>query len=43
MINAYKVLTRKPEGKKLLGRFRPRWNDNIKIVFIILHFSILFQ
>jgi hypothetical protein len=27
---AYKVLMGKPEGKKLLGRPRLRWEDNVK-------------
>jgi hypothetical protein len=27
MINAYKILIGKPEGKKLLGRPRCRWED----------------
>jgi hypothetical protein len=27
----YRVLVRKPEGKRLLGRPRPRWEDNIKM------------
>jgi hypothetical protein len=29
--NAYKILVGKPEGKKLLGRPRDRWVDNIKM------------
>jgi hypothetical protein len=29
--NAYRVLVGKPEGKRLLGRPRCRWVDNIKI------------
>jgi hypothetical protein len=29
--NAYKVLVGKPEGKRLLGRQRRRWVDNIKL------------
>jgi hypothetical protein len=29
--NAYRILVRKPEGKRLLGRPRRRWVDNIKI------------
>ena len=28
--NAYRVLVGKPEGKRLLGRPRRRWEDNIK-------------
>jgi hypothetical protein len=27
----YKVLVGKPEGKRPLGRFRRRWEDNIKL------------
>ena len=30
MRGAYKVLMRKPEGKKSHGRPRRRWEDNIK-------------
>jgi hypothetical protein len=29
--NALKILIRKPEGKKPLGRPRHRWVDNIKM------------
>jgi hypothetical protein len=29
--NAYRILMRKPEGKRALGRPRHRWVDNIKI------------
>jgi hypothetical protein len=29
--NAYRLLVRKPEGKRLLGRPRNRWVDNIRI------------
>ena len=28
----YRVLVGKPEGKRPLGRPRPRWEDNIKMV-----------
>jgi len=27
----YRVLVEKPEGKRLLGRLRRRWEDNIKM------------
>jgi hypothetical protein len=27
----YRVLVRKPEGKRPLGRPRPRWEDNVKM------------
>jgi hypothetical protein len=29
--NAYRILVGKPEGKRLLGRPRCRWMDNIKM------------
>ena len=29
--SAYRVLVRKPEGKRPLGRPRLRWEDNIKM------------
>jgi hypothetical protein len=29
--NAYRILVKKPEGKRPLGRSRRRWVDNIKI------------
>jgi hypothetical protein len=31
MRNAYKILVKKPEGKKPLGRSRRRWEDNISM------------
>jgi len=31
LIGVYRVLVRKPEGKKPFGRPRRRWEDNIKI------------
>jgi len=30
---AYRVLVGKPEGTRLLGRPRQRWEDNIKVLF----------
>jgi len=33
MIDVYRVLAGKPEGKRPLGRIRPRREDNIKIDF----------
>jgi hypothetical protein len=33
MRNAYKILVRRPEGKRSLGRQRHRWKDNIKMDF----------
>jgi len=29
--DVYRVLVRKPEGKRPLGRHRHRWEDNIKV------------
>jgi hypothetical protein len=29
--NAYRILVGKPEGKRLLGRPRRRWEENIKM------------
>jgi hypothetical protein len=29
--NAYRIVVRKPEGKRPLGRRRHRWVDNIKM------------
>jgi hypothetical protein len=29
--NAYNILVGKPEGKRLLGRLRRRWVDNVKM------------
>jgi hypothetical protein len=31
MRNAYRILVGKPEGKRLLGRPRRKWKDNIKM------------
>jgi hypothetical protein len=31
MKNAYKILVGKSEGKRLFGRHRHRWEDNIKM------------
>jgi hypothetical protein len=31
MRNAYRILVRKPEEKRMLGRLRCRWWDNIKM------------
>ena len=30
---AYRVLVGKPKGKRLLGRTRYKWEDNINLVF----------
>jgi hypothetical protein len=31
MRNVYNIFVGKPEGKRLLGRSRPRWEDNIRM------------
>jgi hypothetical protein len=31
MINAYKLLVGKPDGKRPLGTLRRRWEDNIEM------------
>jgi hypothetical protein len=31
MRNAYKILVRKPEGRRARGRPRRRWEDNIRM------------
>jgi hypothetical protein len=31
--NAYRLLVGKPEGKRLLGRQRCRWVDNIRMIW----------
>jgi len=31
MRKAYKILMRRPEGKRLLGRFRHKWEDSIRM------------
>jgi hypothetical protein len=31
--DVYRVLVRKPEGKRPLGRPRRRWEDNIRMEF----------
>jgi hypothetical protein len=31
MRNGYKILVRKPEGKRSLGKPRCRWEDNIRM------------
>ena len=32
----------KPEGKRPLGRLKRRWEDNIKIDFILIHIPCIF-
>jgi hypothetical protein len=40
MITAYRVLVRKPEWKRPLGRLRHRWEDNIKMDFKEIRWGI---
>ena len=35
--SAFKILTGKPTGKRLLGRSRRRWEDNIRMDPYLLH------
>jgi hypothetical protein len=39
--NAYRVLMRKPEGKRPIGRHRRRWENNIKIVLREIEWYVL--
>jgi hypothetical protein len=46
--NVYRLLARKPEGKRPLGRPRRRWIDNIKMDFLeigvnVVDWSVLAQ
>jgi hypothetical protein len=36
MRNSYKIFVRKPKGKRLFGRLRHRWKDNIKMDLIYI-------
>jgi hypothetical protein len=39
--NAYKLLVRKTEGKKPLGRPRRRWVDNIKMDILEIGWGVV--
>jgi hypothetical protein len=39
--NVYKLLVRKPEGKKPLGRPRCRWINNIKIYLLGIGLNVV--
>jgi hypothetical protein len=39
--NVYRLLVRKPEGKRHLGRPRHRWIDNIKIDLLEIVLSVV--
>jgi hypothetical protein len=39
--NVYRLLVRKPEGKRPLGRLRCRWIDNIKMDLLEIRLSVV--
>jgi hypothetical protein len=39
--NVYRLLVRKPEGKRPLGRPRRRWIDNIKMDILEIGLSVV--
>jgi hypothetical protein len=39
--NAYRLLVGKPEGKRPVGRPRPRWVDNIKIDLLEIGWGVV--
>jgi hypothetical protein len=39
--NVYRLLVGKPEGKRLLGRPRHKWVDNIKMVRLEIGLSVV--
>jgi hypothetical protein len=39
--NVYRLLVRKPEGKRPVGRSRRRWIDNIKMYLFEIGLSIV--
>jgi hypothetical protein len=39
--NVYRLLVGKPEGKGQLGRPRPRWIDNTKMVLLEIGLSVV--
>jgi hypothetical protein len=39
--NVYRLLVRKPEGKRPLGRPRRRWIDNIKMDLLEIRLSVV--
>jgi hypothetical protein len=41
MRNMYRLLVRKPEGRRPLGRLRHRWIDNIKIDLLGIGLSVV--
>jgi hypothetical protein len=43
MRNAYKILSRKPEVKRPLGRTRYRWEDNSQMDFQVCNIPALIE
>jgi len=39
--DVYRILVGKPEGKRPLGRYRVRWEDNIKIDLQEVGFALM--
>jgi hypothetical protein len=39
--NVYRLLVGKPEGKRLLGRLRRRWTDDIKIGILVIGVGVV--
>jgi hypothetical protein len=39
--NVYRLLVRKPEGKRPLGRLRRKWIDNIKMYLLQIGVSVV--
>jgi hypothetical protein len=39
--NVYRLLVRKPEGKRPLGRPRRRWMDNIKMDLLEIRLNVV--
>jgi hypothetical protein len=39
--NVYRLLVRKPEGRRPLGRLRRRWIDNIKMDLLEIGVSVV--
>jgi hypothetical protein len=40
-LNGYRVLDGKPEGKRLLGRHRRRWEDDMKMDLVAMEWTTL--
>jgi hypothetical protein len=42
IMNVYRLLVRKPEGKRPLGRPRCRWIDNIKMDLLEIELNVVY-